>query len=101
MEAMDEKTYKNYKQRIAQAVAKVDNSPPRFNVGNYYKARNLTIDANRVREIDKENMVLLRRMNLITRLGVSIKHISHENNVFVISKHKNGCCHPEKRNRFT
>ena len=57
MEAMDEKAYKNYKRRIAQAVAKVDNSPPRFNVANYYKTRDLTIDANRVREIDRENMV--------------------------------------------
>ncbi|XP_015436506.1 PREDICTED: peptidyl-prolyl cis-trans isomerase CYP18-3-like [Dufourea novaeangliae] len=66
---MDEKTYKKYKQRIREAVAAVDNRPPRLDVSYYYKKRNLTIDANRIREIDRENMDLLKRISIISRTG--------------------------------
>ncbi|XP_076236040.1 uncharacterized protein LOC143180294 [Calliopsis andreniformis] len=66
---MDKKTYKKYKRRIAEAQAKINNEPPKFKVSTYYKPRNLSIDANRIRRIDTENMVMLRRMNIITRLG--------------------------------
>ncbi|XP_043256113.1 probable peptidyl-prolyl cis-trans isomerase ARB_01071 [Colletes gigas] len=64
---MDEKTYKRYKRRIDKTVAVVDNKPPKFEVNCYYKKRNLTIDADRIREIDKENMEMLKRMSVITR----------------------------------
>ncbi|XP_076627509.1 uncharacterized protein LOC143344856 [Colletes latitarsis] len=64
---MDEKTYKRYKRRIDKIVAVVDNKPPKFEVNCYYKKRNLTIDADRIREIDKENMEMLKRMSVITR----------------------------------
>ncbi|XP_076648810.1 uncharacterized protein LOC143356757 [Halictus rubicundus] len=66
---MDKKTYKEYKRKIRDAVATVDNKPPKFEVSYYYKKRNLTIDANRVREIDKENMELLKRISIISRTG--------------------------------
>ncbi|XP_076291288.1 uncharacterized protein LOC143214304 [Lasioglossum baleicum] len=66
---MDKKAYKEYKRKIRKAVATVDNKPPKFEVAYYYKKRNLTIDANRVREIDKENMELLKRMSIISRTG--------------------------------
>ncbi|CAK9814744.1 Peptidyl-prolyl cis-trans isomerase A [Anthophora quadrimaculata] len=66
---MDPKTYKKYKQRIAQAVAKIDNKPPKFAVDSYYKKRNMIIDRNRMQQLDRDNMHLLRRMNIIVRLG--------------------------------
>ncbi|XP_076752860.1 uncharacterized protein LOC143424597 [Xylocopa sonorina] len=69
---MNGKEYKKYKRRIAQAVAKVDNKPPKFDVSAYYKMHSLIIDLNRVRQLDKENMKLLRRVNIITRLGGNI-----------------------------
>ncbi|XP_033353384.1 E3 SUMO-protein ligase RanBP2-like isoform X1 [Bombus vosnesenskii] len=72
IKAMDKKTYKKYKRRIAQAVAKVDNKPPRFEVSAYYKPHNMRSDINRIREIDKQNIKLLRRMNIITRLRSNI-----------------------------
>lgn len=62
-------------QRIAQVEAKVDNAAPRFDVATYYKTRNLLIDFNRVRELDRENMKLLRRLNIISRLGVRFQAI--------------------------
>lgn len=70
---MDEKTYKKYKRRIAEAEATIDNKPPKFKLSTYYKTANLHLDAVRVKEIDKENMKLLRRMNIITRIGVGIE----------------------------
>ncbi|XP_068969602.1 uncharacterized protein [Bombus flavifrons] len=72
IKVMDKKTYKKYKRRIAQAVAKVDNKPPRFEVSTYYKPHNMRSDVNRIREIDKQNIKLLRRMNIITRLRANI-----------------------------
>lgn len=82
---MDKKTYKKYKRRIAQAVAKVDNKPPRFEVSAYYKPHNMMSDINRIREIDKQNIKLLRRMNIITRLRVSIKSFISVINIFYSS----------------
>lgn len=79
---MDKKTYKKYKRRIAQAVAKVDNKPPRFEVSAYYKPHNMRSDINRIREIDKQNIKLLRRMNIITRLRVRIKSFISVINIF-------------------
>ncbi|XP_076548464.1 uncharacterized protein LOC117607233 [Osmia lignaria lignaria] len=69
---MDKKTYKKYKRRIAEAVAAIDNKPPKFKLATYYKTTNLQLDAVRVKEIDKENMKLLRKMNIITRTGGNV-----------------------------
>lgn len=72
---MDEKAYKQYKRMIARAEVAIDNKPPKFNVSYYYNKRNLTDDANRVRQIDKENIKMLQRMSIITRTRVSIFHL--------------------------
>ncbi|KAG7208451.1 hypothetical protein KM043_014677 [Ampulex compressa] len=69
---MDSKMYKKYKRSIANAVAKVDNAPPKFDVSVYFKPRNLEADAIRVKEIDEENMEMLKNMNIIYRLGGNI-----------------------------
>ncbi|KAL2716865.1 E3 SUMO-protein ligase RanBP2-like [Vespula squamosa] len=64
--------YKNYLehlQKMKNIVPKIDNKPPKFNVEVYFKPRRLEIDARRVRELDKENMNLLKSLNVITRLG--------------------------------
>nr|XP_012134930.1 PREDICTED: uncharacterized protein LOC105661798 [Megachile rotundata] len=66
---MDEKTYKIYKRRIAEAKSVIDNKPPKFDLSHYYKTANLDIDAARIKVIDAENIKLLRRMNVINRIG--------------------------------
>lgn len=71
---MDKKEYKKYKQRIAQTEAKIDNKPPPFHVAYYYDKHNLRNDLTRIRKIDRENMAILRRINIIVRLGVRIKY---------------------------
>ncbi|KOC70677.1 hypothetical protein WH47_03693 [Habropoda laboriosa] len=90
---MDLKTYRKYKRRIAQAVAKVDNKPPKFEVDTYYKKRNMIIDMNRTQQLDRDNMDLLRRMNIIVRLGGNvdcwlpkIKYTSNLPNPDIINK---------------
>ncbi|CAL7932770.1 unnamed protein product [Xylocopa violacea] len=90
---MNANTGKKDKRRIAQAVAKIDNKPPKFDVSAYYKKRSLIIDLNRVRQLDKENIKLLRRINVLTRLGGNIdcwlpkmKYISKLENPEVINK---------------
>ncbi|XP_017762472.1 PREDICTED: peptidyl-prolyl cis-trans isomerase cyp6-like [Eufriesea mexicana] len=69
---MDKKTYRKYKKRIAQAVAKVDNKAPKFEIPIYYKMCDIINDITRIRQLDRENMELIRRMNIITRLGGNI-----------------------------
>lgn len=67
--------YKNYLehlQKMKNIVPKTDSKPPKFNVEVYFKPRRLEVDARRVRELDKENMNLLKSLNIITRLGVII-----------------------------
>ncbi|XP_070156396.1 peptidyl-prolyl cis-trans isomerase [Polyergus mexicanus] len=49
--------------------SKVDDKPPHFNASAYLKAFDLQQDAVRVKEIDKENMKLLKKINIIHRLG--------------------------------
>ncbi|XP_031846959.1 uncharacterized protein LOC116433226 [Nomia melanderi] len=66
---MDEKTYKEYKRRIREAVATIDNKPPKFEISYYYKKHHLILDANRIKELDRENMELLKRMSIISRSG--------------------------------
>ncbi|XP_035741505.1 peptidyl-prolyl cis-trans isomerase E-like [Vespa mandarinia] len=64
--------YKNYLehlQKVKNVVAKIDNKPPKFNVEVYFKPRRLEVDARRIRELDKENMNILKSLNIITRLG--------------------------------
>ncbi|PBC28001.1 E3 SUMO-protein ligase RanBP2 [Apis cerana cerana] len=69
---MDKKEYKKYKQRIAQTEAKIDNKAPPFHVAYYYDKHNMRSDLTRIREIDRENMTLLRRINIIVRFGGNI-----------------------------
>lgn len=52
--------------------AKIDNKAPHFNASAYLKTHDLLRHAVRVRQIDKENMELLKKINIINRLGVSI-----------------------------
>lgn len=53
-------------------VTKIDNKAPHFNTSAYLKPYDLLRDAVRIRQIDKENMILLKNINIIHRLGVSI-----------------------------
>ena len=69
---MDKKTYRKYKRRITKTKALVDNKPPKFKVSAYYKPHTMKSEKNRIQQLDKENMKLLRRMNIITRLEASI-----------------------------
>ncbi|KYN28878.1 E3 SUMO-protein ligase RanBP2 [Trachymyrmex cornetzi] len=50
-------------------VSKIDNKPPHFNVSVYLKAHDLQQDAVRVKQIDQENIKLLKKINIIHRLG--------------------------------
>ncbi|XP_076375522.1 uncharacterized protein LOC117219392 [Megalopta genalis] len=75
---MDEKEYKEHKRKIREAVAAVDTKAPKLDISYYYKKRNLTLDANRVREIDKENMELLKRMSVISRTGGKVDCWMHQ-----------------------
>lgn len=67
------KSRPTYKKKISVHVSsKVDDKPPHFNASAYLKAFDLQQDAVRVKEIDKENIKLLKKINIIHRLGVSI-----------------------------
>lgn len=63
---------KRKKSRHVYISSKIDNKPPYFNASAHLKAFDLQQDAIRVKEIDKENMNLLKKINIIHRLGVSI-----------------------------
>ncbi|XP_011705583.1 PREDICTED: peptidyl-prolyl cis-trans isomerase, chloroplastic-like [Wasmannia auropunctata] len=63
---------KRKKLRHVRVVSKVDNTPPHFKASVYLKAHNLKHDALRVKEIDKENIKLLKKINIIHRLGGSV-----------------------------
>lgn len=63
----------NNKQSKKCCVApRTDNKPPHFNPSLHLRVPNLRQDATRMKEIDKENMRLLKKINIINRLGVSI-----------------------------
>lgn len=65
------------KKKISVHVSpKVDDKPLHFNALAYFKGFDLQRDALRVKEIDRENIILLKKINVIYRLGVSIV-ISH------------------------
>ncbi|KAL6267846.1 hypothetical protein P5V15_000918 [Pogonomyrmex californicus] len=66
---MNDKTRK--KPRYMHVVSKIDKSP-HFNASIYLKAFNLQRDAIRIKQIDKENMKLLKKINIIHRLGGSV-----------------------------
>ncbi|KAG5313030.1 PPIA isomerase, partial [Pseudoatta argentina] len=53
-------------------VSKIDNKPPHFNTFVYFKIHDLLQDAVRVKEIDRENIKLLKKINIIHRLGGSV-----------------------------
>ncbi|XP_025266008.1 peptidyl-prolyl cis-trans isomerase [Camponotus floridanus] len=59
---------KRKKSRHVYISSKIDNKPPYFNASAHLKAFDLQ-DAIRVKEIDKENMNLLKKINIIHRLG--------------------------------
>lgn len=63
---------KQKKPRCIHVVAKIDNKAPHFNASAYLKPYDLQRDGVRVRQIDRENMELLKNINIIHRLGVSI-----------------------------
>ncbi|TGZ53032.1 peptidyl-prolyl cis-trans isomerase 3 [Temnothorax longispinosus] len=60
---------KRKKPRHVHIVAKIDNKPPHFDASINLKAHDLQQDALRVKQIDKENMKLLKKINIIHRLG--------------------------------
>lgn len=64
---------KRKESRQGRIVARIDNKAPYFPVSAYFKTFKLQHDAVRVRDIDKENMKLLKKMNIVNRLGVSIQ----------------------------
>lgn len=63
---------KRQKPHHVHIVSKIDNKPPRFDASIYLKTHHLQNDAVRVKQIDKENIKLLKKINIIHRLGVSI-----------------------------
>ncbi|XP_043503473.1 uncharacterized protein LOC122525008 [Polistes fuscatus] len=72
---LERPNYKNdikHLQKEKNIVAKVDNKPPKFNVDVYYKPRRLENDTRRILELDKQNMDLLKSLNVITRRGVVV-----------------------------
>lgn len=50
--------------------SKVDDSPPLMNPHRYINSQRLAGDAIRVREMDKSNKEMIRRINVINRMGV-------------------------------
>jgi len=63
---------KHMKSHHVRVVSKIDNKPPHFNADLYLKSYNLQLDTVRVKQIDRENIELLKKINIIHRLGVSI-----------------------------
>lgn len=59
-------------EKFHHILPKIDDKPPHFNVSTYLKPFDLQRDAIRVKEIDRENINLLKKINKIHRLGVSI-----------------------------
>jgi len=58
--------------KFCHITTKIDNKAPRFPIFKYLKSYKLLSDVARVRDIDKENMKLLKRMNYIHRIKVSV-----------------------------
>ncbi|XP_012261947.2 peptidyl-prolyl cis-trans isomerase E-like [Athalia rosae] len=54
---------------LSSVTAKIDNKAPRLNPESYLKSRQLLEDTDRLRAIDRENLQLVQRINLIHRLG--------------------------------
>ncbi|XP_036140808.1 peptidyl-prolyl cis-trans isomerase [Monomorium pharaonis] len=63
---------KRKKSRHVHVVPKIDNKPPHLDVSIYLKAHDLQQDAIRVKQIDKENIKLLKKINIIHRLGGTV-----------------------------
>ncbi|XP_032672526.1 E3 SUMO-protein ligase RanBP2-like isoform X2 [Odontomachus brunneus] len=55
--------------RWARVMPKIDNKAPYFNVSAYLKPFKLRQDIGRTRKLEQENLNLLRKMNVIHRLG--------------------------------
>lgn len=56
-------------EKFHHILPKIDDKPPHFNVSTYLKPFDLQRDAIRVKEIDRENINLLKKINKIHRLG--------------------------------
>ncbi|XP_015112736.1 peptidyl-prolyl cis-trans isomerase E-like [Diachasma alloeum] len=52
---------------LGDVPAKVDNKPPKLKIESFYKPRVLEDEARRVMEIDKENMEIIKSINVINR----------------------------------
>lgn len=63
---------KRRKPHHVRVVSRIDNKSPHFNASVYLKAHDLKQDVVRVKQIDRENIKLLKKINIIHRLGVSI-----------------------------
>ncbi|XP_018307748.1 peptidyl-prolyl cis-trans isomerase [Mycetomoellerius zeteki] len=60
---------KRRKPHHVRVVSRIDNKPPHFNASVYLKAHDLKQDVVRVKQIDRENIKLLKKINIIHRLG--------------------------------
>ncbi|XP_012271980.1 peptidyl-prolyl cis-trans isomerase E [Orussus abietinus] len=69
VEKRDLKAYKEHRVNVVYAQPKIDNKAPKFNPYDYLKTWNLIEDAKRTEEIDKENIALLKNINIIVRCG--------------------------------
>jgi len=57
--------------KFCHITTKINNKAPHFPVFKYLKGYKLLSDVARIRDIDKENMKLLKRINYIHRIKVS------------------------------
>lgn len=48
----------------------VDDKPPPMNPHRYVNTPRMSNDANRLRQIDEENKDIIKRINIINRMGV-------------------------------
>lgn len=63
---------KTQKSPRLDCISLIKNKALHFDAIGYLKAKELQKDVKRVKEIDKENMKLLKKINLIHRFGVGI-----------------------------
>lgn len=58
--------------RRKQIVPKIDNKAPHYNASAYLRPYKWEQYMLRIRRVDRENLELLKKMNVVYRLGVSI-----------------------------
>lgn len=62
--------FNKHRFRLFTIKAAVDSSSPKMNPHNYLNSKKMLEDATRLRRIDLENKELLKKINMINRLGV-------------------------------